>query len=73
MRGGSVAACVAALVGVCAVGASAATVIASATADTRAKTQLAESVAPRAADRSGVAVYGTDSYAIELCMAGHQP
>jgi hypothetical protein len=72
MRGGSAAACVAALGGVRAIGASAAIVTASAAADTPAKTQLAGVVAPQAADESGVTVSGTDSHAIELWTDGHQ-
>jgi subtilase family serine protease len=64
---------VAALVGVCGVVAPAAIATASAAADTRATTMLAESVAPITAGHPGVgAVPGTESKTIEVWMAGHQ-
>jgi subtilase family serine protease len=64
---------VAALAGMCAVGAPVAIATTSAAADTQATTTLAGSVAPVTGDNAGVgAVSGTESETIEVWMAGHQ-
>jgi hypothetical protein len=67
MRRASLIARMAALVGVCAVGAPVAIATASAAADMQATTTLAESVAPVTANNPGVgAVSGTESKTIPL-------
>jgi subtilase family serine protease len=71
MHRASLTACVAALVGVCAVGAPAAS--ASAAADPPATTSLADSVAAVAAGNRGVgAVSGAERRTVEVWMAGRQ-
>jgi subtilase family serine protease len=73
MRRASLIARVAALAGVCAVGAPVVIATASIAADTQAVTALAVFVAPVAANNPGVdAVSGTESRTIEVWMAGHQ-
>jgi hypothetical protein len=73
MRRASLTARVAALVGVCAVGAPMAIATASATGDTPATSTLAGSAAPVTSDNAGVgAVLAAQRQTIQVWMAGHQ-